>query len=161
MGRNKTKVTEDQLVTIGLNPFISSRFSIIKKTFTEKNSFEAEDSGELLPKVYNVDRWKHVKLSTDKEARKCIALLRGPAASCLLWIMQELEEGKDYVCINWQRYQTEHGHKSDRMLRHALQDLTRYEFIRPTKVLTVYWINPVLMFKGSRLAKYPDKVTSE
>jgi hypothetical protein len=48
--------------------------------------------------------------------------------------------------------------KDKRTYNDAVKELIRYNFIASTGFDNVFWINPNLIFSGSRINKYPDNV---
>lgn len=73
--------------------------------------------------------------------------------------MQTVEPGHDYVWIPRIRAMEECRIKSVRTFTDALKELGRYAFISACmSVKNVYFINPDMGFRGSRVKKYPNNL---
>jgi len=161
MARKRIQPTAAQIASLDGNPFVNQNFIVRVRKRKDPQTFRRDGDGVLVPKEYDQEIDPATKVYISSEVRQRVALLSSASAALLLWIQQELESGKDYVVINRQRYMQEHHHKTDKPIKEALFDLVRYQFIAPTLITNVYWINPRFLFNGSRLNKYPDNIEYE
>lgn len=115
--------------------------------------------------VYDKDKDKEVsyendsycKLFSTPDRRLDVSVLSPSGKSLLIWIMYELDGGKDYFWFNRERYMKECGIKSPTTVTTALKELNN-KFIQPSNVREIYFINPHFFFTGSRLIKYKDNI---
>lgn len=150
----KPKFTEKQL---GMNPHIAS-LEVLVSSLTLKDKYYQTDEGEWLPVEQELERVPMAKLYCTSERRKLTSHLSVRAKELMVWIMYELDFGKDYIWINKGLYMHENEIKSVDTYKAALSDLIRNCYITPTSVHGVYWINPDFFFKGDRIGKYKDKI---
>ena len=158
MGRKRIQPTAEEIEQIGINPFVNETFTIQVQKRTDKSTFKRDKDGLLIPKEYDQEIQESTRVYKSPDARLRVALLSSASRALLLWIMYELEPAQDYVVINRQRYMAEHQLKTDKAIKEAMFDLARYQFITPTILQDVYWINPRLLFSGSRIQKYPKNI---
>lgn len=154
MARKRVKLTTEQAVEMGVNPFVDSEFVIEISKRVNKDSFKLDTDSQLIPSEYNQETTRATRIYSSPEMRKSVALLSASASVLLLWLIFEAEPSQDFVIVNRVRYLQEHKHKTDTPLRKGLYDLIRYQFILPTKFINAYWINPRFLFCGSRMMKY-------
>lgn len=140
------------------NPLINSEFKIEVLKFTDTKAFTTDAEQLHLPKEYELEREKAVKVYTKSEHRLFVSKLSPGAKSLFLWLIYEVEAGKDYLWINKQRYMEENSIASINTYKTAVDELSRYLFIYPSLVKDVYWINPRLFFCGNRVAKYKNHI---
>ena len=73
--------------------------------------------------------------------------------------MYSVKPGEDAVRVNVKMYKRECGIKDDKTYRQAYIGLAAAGWIAIcTKVKNVFFLNPAMGFKGSRIRKYPDRV---
>ena len=99
------------------------------------------------------------KVFTKAGLRLHINALTPNAKSVYLWIMYELDPNVDYLEINKKRYVQE-CNSNYKLLSDGLKELIDAAIIIATTVNDTYWINPLLLFKGDRLKKYPEHITT-
>jgi hypothetical protein len=149
------------------NPFSLNSDFIIKtrgvETSQEIISKKDLTDGIILKKpsvvfsAFFAERETHSKLYTTSCHRKRIMALPPRAMSLFLFITYELETGVDWLWINKDRYLDE-SMTNIVTYKSAIEDLTRYGVITPTIYQDTYWINPMLIFAGNRMKKYPNRV---
>jgi hypothetical protein len=150
--RLRPKFTEEDL---GNNRFTNvSKLTIPVKpgldSFTDK-------AGKTHYKEKHYEKDKYCRMYNSPENRLEVSKLSYQAKDLLLWIMYELDPGKDYVWINRERYMEESGVKSPTTVSLAVREL-KLEFIMPCNVREMYFINPKYMFFGSRINAFGDNV---
>ncbi len=101
----------------------------------------------------------YTKIFRKPETRHRTMRLSPSALKLLKWIEFEVAPAKDYVWINRARFMKEANLSSNHTMSDAIKDLVSDSFICSSAVQGVYWINPDLFFCGSRVKKYPDKVS--
>lgn len=148
---------------LGLNPFIESLVIPVNKllmTGQYKATKEVAADGKviMLPVEVDIEADTHCKVYNDARRRKMMVLLSKPGKELFLWLIYEMESGKDYVWINKKRYMRENGIKAYNTYMAAIKDLMASGFIAKTIAGDVYWVNPSLFFHGSRKGKFPNNV---
>ena len=151
--RFRPKFNEDDL---GNNTFSNKDRLVIMvkkglKSVTDKNGKTHYQDHE-----YELD--KYCRLYNSPDNRLEVGKLSSQAKELLLWILYELESGKDYVWINRARYMKESGIKSATTVSKAVCELNT-EFIMASKVREIYFVNPKYFFFGSRINKFRDNVS--
>ena len=114
-------------------------------------------SPSLLKSTYLAEREQFTKVYSTACHRKRILAIPPRALSLFLFITYELENGIDWIWINKERYLAE-SNTSINTYKSAIEDLLRYGIVTPTMYVDTYWINPMLIFAGNRLKKYPDNI---
>lgn len=139
------------------NPLIKEDFKIVVNKMIDDKSFKRE--GELLVHSnYELEKEDITKVYTNPLYRKLISTLSSRAKSLFLWILYELDSGKDYLWINKHRYMEENGLSSINTYKESIADLTVPNIICPTIYPDVYWINPRYFFSGNRMNKYKEHI---
>lgn len=144
---------------LGRNPFIKGLTINVNKIAIKnvyKSSGDKACDGSIIqePVYSKADSTPFTKFYIGSELRKIRSLITPRGKELLLWIMDELEAGKDYVEINRKRYMKELHIKSLNTYKTAVSDLVRYGIIALTLKQDVFWINPEFLFRGSRVRKY-------
>lgn len=141
--------------TLGINPF-SISLEIKVKELELLNAYK-KDGDDWLPVTNEVEDTPYTKMFITSERRIIISNLSPAAKELYLWIMFEIDAGKDALWINKERYMLE-NHTSINTYKKALEDLIRYAIISQTVVQGVYWFNPDFFFRGDRIRKYPKNL---
>lgn len=150
--RIKPELTDEKM---GGNPLTDADFKIIvrKKTIkvTDKDGNKGVADIEL-------EYEKFTKLFTGSDKRKVLSQLSAPAKGLFLWLIYELESGKDYLWVNRERFMEETNINSVNTYKSGVAELVKKKLIAASLIKDVFWINPRLFFCGSRINKYPDNV---
>lgn len=143
--------------TLGNNPTVNALVIPIRTVVFNK-TYKTNKDGNLEPLEQDLEYTPFVRFYSTAERRtlRNACSLRGK--ELLLWIMDELEYGKDYLWINKGRYMEEMNIKSVNTYKEALNELIRYCFLATTVIKDVYWINPDFFFKGDRVKMYPNNL---
>ena len=144
-------------IRLGINPLVGDDFVISVGRVVHKNGFK-KDGAELVPFEYDMERDKKVSVYTHTSLRAAVSNLSGLGKSLFLWLLYEVDYGRDYIELNKGRYMLENGLKSEWSYRKGRNELIRCNIICSTVVRGVYWINPSYFFAGSRTKKYPSRV---
>ena len=156
-----------------VNPFVNDLVIKIRRT-VPKNLFRVvgTEKGkpvyEKVDKEYLKEQGELTKIYTNPLARIKKAQLTGRAAHLLNWISDELVDGQDWISINVKRYIKE-SEKVDPITqktirlslntyKEAINDLRIAGIIMPTTAHETYFINPSILFKGSRPNKYKSRI---
>jgi hypothetical protein len=141
--------------TLGINPF-SISLEIKVKELELLNAYK-KDGDEWLPVTNDIEDTSFTKMFITAERRIIVSNLSPAAKELYLWIMFEIDAGRDALWINKERYMLE-NHTSINTYKKALEDLIRYAIISQTVVQGVYWFNPDFFFRGDRIKKYPKNL---
>ena len=136
---------------LGINPF-SISLEIKVKELELLNAYKKVDD-DWLPIANEVEDTAFTKMFISAERRIIVSNLTPSAKELYLWIMFEIDAGKDALWINKERFMLE-NHTSINTFKKALEDLIRYAIISQTVVQGVYWFNPDFFFRGDRIKKY-------
>ncbi len=151
----RPKFTEEDL---GENPLIES-FAVKVREVTQGTV--VQDGQRVLNNVL-FEATPYTKIFTNTidgvMPRKKVTNLNDKAQRLYLWLIYEIDSGKDYIWINQARYMEEQGIKSINTYKDAIRELVMNKFLAISVVKSVYWINPAYFFKGSRINKYEDKI---
>jgi hypothetical protein len=155
---------------LGRNPLVDKNFTINARTIkrvkrvVELESIRKDEEivtyGEPAnyETIYTVESENFTKVFTKAAYRLYIMNLPSRARDLYLWLIYELDPGKDYLWINEERVRLELN-VSYNTLKGAMQDLIKDVVIVESAIKGVYWINPLFFFNGSRLDKYKDFIT--
>lgn len=141
---------------LGMNPFKQELEVPVNKIYFE-NSYKFED-GLLIPVTKDVEQTPYAKLYSTSTMRLHINKLSLRAKELLFWIIYTIEFSNDFIWINKVRYMKELNISSLTTYKEAIKELMKNGIIAVTIQKDVYWINPVVFFKGDRIKKYPEKV---
>jgi len=136
------------------NPFVNEYFIVKVKVKTDfKDNILI--GNEFLPKetVYEGD--PYIKKFRSAQIRDAILTLLPATAKLWTWIEYELPHGQDYLDINPDRF-CKKANVTRRTYTTAVRQLKENSFICSSSVQDVVFINPRLVFYGSRLTKYPS-----
>lgn len=148
---------------LGRNPNIGTIVIPIKIKAIAGQYKKEEKDGEsmVVPNLVKLEKTPITKVFTSPERRKTIAMLPPGPSKLWLWVQQELEYGKDYICINRDRYMAESGIKSINTYKDALGGLLRTGLLSLTLIPGVYWIDADMVFQGDRIKKYSAQTVVE
>jgi hypothetical protein len=156
MTRSKKPTIKEE--NFKLNPLINLGFEILLTNLTDNQAFVTDNEGIHLPKQYLVERDSRINVYTKSEYRLFIMSLPVNSRLLLLWLMYEIEPGKDYLWINKERYMQESNLTSINTYKSAVLELVNNCVLALSPIKDVYWINPRLFFNGNRANKYPNHV---
>ena len=153
----KYKKPKFDVKTLGVNPCVNSGFVIPVNKLEFVDQYKLEADGTFLPLKLEVEAIPYSKIYVTSDRRLIISNLSPSTKELFLWILYEIESGKDYLWINKDRFMLE-NHTSLNTYKKALDELIRYALLAFTVVKDVYWINPDFFFKGDRVSKYPKNI---
>lgn len=141
--------------TMGINPFVSS---LVVKVYSVRSGY-VPDEDLMVDNVVDMDAESFAKMFDKAENRLVMTGLSFRALQVWTWMMFTVEPGKDYVWVNVSRLMEECRIKAVKTFRAAVNELMRYGYVAPVAGLkNVYWLNPAMGFKGSRVKKFPNNV---
>lgn len=144
------------------NPLASSDFTIPVMSVTIPGRYRREGD-VILPAEATLESDQKSQVYVSASMRKSTMNLSPSATKLFLWVLYELEPGVDYLWINRKRYMEEAGVSMETTYESAAEELCRYCYLHavPWEGMTdVFWINPSVMFCGSRTKRYPGKLHS-
>lgn len=141
---------------MGENPFVQELVIEASRRVDSKKLI-ADENGEMVPLVNIVEKSEYTKLYKTAALRERAMNLSTGATKMYVYILHSLEASQDWIRIVPEWYTKKAG-KSLNVYKDAIKELCRYGYITPTIYKYVYWVNPSLMFNGSRINKYPEKV---
>ena len=148
----RTEINEESM---GRNPFASS---LVVKVMPIRSGY-VPDGDIMVDNVVEMECETFSKMFDKAENRMVMAGLSFRALQVWTWMMYTIASGKDYVWMNVERMMGECGMKSVKTYKAAITELCRYGYVAPCAGhKNVYWINPAIGFKGSRVNKFPKNV---
>lgn len=139
------------------NPFARSLQIFVTKV-TDGKRFKLDADGVALPDSYLIERAVKASIYYQKDMRRAIGVLTPVGKSLYLHILYSLTSGQDWVVIDVKAFMAENQIKSMTSVSLAKKELTECGIIVKSSVQSVYFVNPAVMFCGSRPDKYPDRV---
>jgi len=149
-----TKFDPEQLTQ---NPFSYSLIIEVTKR-TDSGKFKLSHDGVMIPISQLLERQQTTKIYHCAGITDMVCNLSDKAMRLYMYIIHQLNSNEDYIKINYKLYMTKCNIKDKRTYNDAVKELIRYNFIASTGFDNVFWINPNLIFSGSRITKYPDNV---
>lgn len=145
---------------IGINPFTQNLKIPVNELISDKYLSKERYGDELItvPAELEYEACSYSKIFLDAARRKRVTELTARAKDLLMWIIYELEAGKDWIWLNKGRYMNENRVNSVNTYKSALKELISSSFISATQYTNTYWINPDIMFNGSRIKKFPNNL---
>lgn len=159
-GKNfpKPNLRKEKRAALGVNPFVASlevRVRAIKSGYVPEEELMVDHFVDLEVDTY-------VKLFDKAQLR---LIMGGLSTRCLqlwIWMLYEVETGDDYVSVNVSRFMKECSVKCLKTYRAAVAELCRYGYISHVGGhKNVFWINPALAFKGSRIKAFPQCIVKK
>lgn len=147
----KKDINEDDL---GINPFVGP-LNIPVRRISKK---EYDENG--IPKygVYDLEMTDSTKFFVSPDIRDLLYRMPGSAAQLLLWIMQKIESGKDYIHIHRASCMKELDMSSPNTYKASIKVLCDKSFIASIYQMTdIYFINPQIFFNGNRAKRFANK----
>lgn len=142
----------NEIEDMGINPFMVNFKIPINKRFTKvTNKFGVEDELE-----HTWDAGKCCKIFEYSGDREEIVKLSIRSKEMLLYIIQSIKSGEDFIWIDKVSYMQNMDIKSVNTFKSAIKPLLN-KFLAPQGTKDVYWVNPARIFRGSRINKFPNK----
>lgn len=155
MNRGYKNPVEDEGL-LGVNPFASSLvIPVNKKMKKVLNKFKQEDEEEHI-----LEATKFVKVFDVSMNRANVNCLPLRCKELWLYIIHSMESGKDWIWIDRHSYMENMGIRSVNTFKKAIAVLgvDNGYIQKHGKLKDVYWINPIYLFKGNRIQKFPKNI---
>jgi hypothetical protein len=153
MGK-KPRINEDDLKS---NPLVTDSFKILVIELKDE-SLKKDKDGVWLPYARFADMEANTKVYRNPDYRKLVSYMSASGKSLYLWIIYEIEPGKDWLWVNKDRYMEENRVSSINTYKSAIKELCTHLIISPTLYKDTYWINPRIAYNGNRCWKYERNV---
>lgn len=115
--------------------------------------------GARIVLTQKVDRETFVKVFRD--SLQYIAKLSRTAQAVLWYVMDNLPKDKSYVIIDNSTVMDYCGFKTRKSVRDGVIELLEKNILTKTTVMKKYWVNPLVMFNGSRITYAKEYVLDE
>lgn len=149
--KKKDIIEED----LGMNPFVVP-LNIKVRKISKK---EYDENGVPKFGAYDLEMAESTRFYLSPEVRDLLRNMPGSSAVLLLWIMQKLENGKDYIWIKRSNCMDELGISSANTYKAGIKALCDRRFIAAIYMMPdIYFINPQLFFNGNRAKKFKSNV---
>jgi hypothetical protein len=124
--------------------------------------YKRDTDGDFLEEVYKVEREPKCHVYTRSSNRKVICGMGGAAKDIFLYVLFKLEYGKDWIWLNRSGCMNDSGIKAVVTYDKGIEELVRCGVLSLVFGYDdVFWINPVYLFNGSRVKKFPSNVRVE
>lgn len=150
-GKKMPDYDDDKL---GTNPLVGNLSIPVNKKYKE-----VLRNGVPLEEEHTMEATKFTKIYefTDDKYHSVIMPIR--CKEMLLYIIMSMEQGKDFIWIDKASYMENMGIKSPHTWRKAVAWLSLKNYIsKHAAIKDFWWINPRFIFKGNRIAKYPNNI---
>ena len=155
----KPEIDEDK---IGMNPFTVGLKIPVSEQISSKYLVKERnvDVGLItVPAEMEFEASPYCKIFVDANRRKRVTDLSARAKDLLIWVVYEVDAGKGWVWINRVRYMEANRVHSVNTYRGALKELIANGFLSGTIFTSTYWINPDILFNGSRIKKFQENLS--
>lgn len=152
--RRGFKMPEYDEDALGTNPLAEGLSIPVNKKYKEvlKNGYPTEEEHTM-----EATKFTKVFEFADDKYHSIVMPIR--CKEMLLFIIMSMESGKDFVWIDKKSYMENMGIKSPNTLRKAFKWLSAGNYInKHATIRDFWWINPKFIFKGNRIAKYPNNI---
>lgn len=147
----KPVITDDN---IGINPFALNLIIPVNRRYKDvKNKFGDDDKLE-----FSYEATKFCRVFDAFEHRDDAVRLPIRCKELMYYIIHSMETGKDYVYIEKEVYMANMGIKSVNTFKGAIKGVVNRYIIPHETIKGVYWVNPMYLFKGDRISKFPNRV---
>ena len=146
-----------------LESYLHSKFKKYKKLNEWFDILSILNKEDIINyKTLHVNKYNSnfVKVFNTSKNRKKISSLSSKSKDLFLWLLYSIEESKDYVKIDKERYMEE-SKTSLNTFKKSVEELIKESIISSTIYRDIYWINPLFFFNGSRYEKYKDHVVEK
>lgn len=143
--------------TLGLNPFVDA-LTIKCTKIVSPSAMVKDEDGTMIPATSVIEKEKALRLYRFPDAKERAMNLSSGALRMMVYIQYTIKAAKDYIQMTPDQYARSVGKGGRNTHKKAVEELQRYGYIQPTVMKYVYWVNPQLMYAGSRKMKWPHKV---
>jgi hypothetical protein len=107
-----------------------------------------------------IDTGNRASIYFDQDTLQFLMSLPQSSKDMFFYIAQYLSKDKETVELRYEKYHERTGLSRDTFLR-AIKGLTNVLLIPKATRKDVYFVNPAVLFKGDRVAKYREKLVIE
>lgn len=152
----RPEISEEKM---GRNPFLASLEVRVRPV---RSGYVPDEDMTMVDNFVDLEMDTYFKMFDKAEQRVITAGLSFRALQVWTWSMYTIASGKDYLWVNVVRVMEECGMKSIKTYKAAIAELCRYGYFAPcVGHKNVYWINPAVAFKGSRVKAFPENVVKK
>lgn len=151
------KIPEVREKMLGMNPFTQELVIECTKIIDPVAMVRCED-GTMLPATSTIEKQKAVRLYRLAGAKERAMNLSVSALRMFVYIQYTIKAAKDWIQMTPDQYARSVGKGGRNAYKKAVDELHRYGYISPAVQKHVYWVNPTLLYAGSRKTKWPEKV---
>lgn len=148
------KLPEIDESKLGNNPFLNQLVIECTKRI-DPEAYIPDEDGTMLPASSVIEKTKPLRVYRPDGSKAAAMNLSAGALRLFVYIQYTLKTSKDYLMITPEQYSKV---ATRNVYKKAIEELWRYGYIQPTVQKHVFWVNPNLLFSGSRIKKWPDKV---
>lgn len=131
------------------------------KSVGEMRIGEGEDMVELDGKMM-LEAQDYARVFMSLENKKLLSNLSPRGTHLLFWLMAKVVKGHDLILIDRHQYMKDSGISRQETYMNAVADLVMAKILNKAPRFTdMYFINPHVFFKGSRLMKYRSGLKPE
>ena len=137
-----------------LNPYLEE---FVLTAVRRDGGYERDVHGNYVRSTFltEKDDRTHVFLSAENKSR--VASLSVGGLRLYVWIIYTIKIKEDKYWLNTKKFMREMGVTINTM-KSAIKELIDKRIILPTSVKYVYFIDPKMIYRGSRLDEYEDKI---
>ena len=157
MGRPRKKPLELTDEFMGINPLMANKTIPVRRIRELK-----EDNENVVNSSYALlETTAYTKLFEGINYKQNMGKLSTRAKELLLYFLYYIPAGKDYMWIDRVAYMDVNDIKSNNTYLSAVKELCADPiYIYPhVDLKDVFWINPLIFYKGSRINKYSGHLT--
>lgn len=158
MAKRKKKPTNEELTDemMGTNPFMTDTLITVSK----KRTKNVDDNGDINYEDSLIEITPYTKVFDVTGGKEKMMALSPRAKEMYLYLIYYAPKAKDYMWINRDAFMKNNEIKSVHTFLNALSELNKAGYVISVfKMKDVIWLNPLHFFKGSRLNRFPNKLT--
>jgi len=154
--RKKKPIDELTDEIMGTNPFMADTLITVSKRRTKN----VDDNGEINYEDNLIEITPYTKVFEVTGGKEKMMALSPRGKEMYLYLIYYAPKAKDYMWINRIHFMKSNEIKSVHTFLNALSELNKAGYVSSAfKMKDVVWLNPLHFFKGSRLNRFPDKLT--
>lgn len=139
------------------NMFVENGFNIRVESLSNFSK-PVKDGADYVPTERFRELDKFTRLYKSAVVRRLIMGMDRTTVKLFNFIAYSVRSGRDYILIDRETFMTECNISSKNTYLRATKELHMKKVILPTPHVDLFLINPVVIFCGSRVRKWPDKV---
>jgi hypothetical protein len=154
LGRKSQKPLKEELINLQ-NPFVEHlKIKVAKKPI--RNAFDKEGN----PISIEIEQRNAINLYKSLDNKNLIlSLTKVNSHKLLFFIIYNIQDKDDTIRLN-KKLLAKRMNLSINPIADAIKELITKEIIKQSPVKDYYWVNPKILFFGSRKNKYPNNINS-